>query len=129
MDEGHGRGHGAWLLLSNALRAVIPARRFDVETVDVGPIDWSFLNQVDWVQVLRILLSFSRLQPLVLERHEIEFELQEVDGLHVLPCVELEDRGHEAVREEEAREPERPRMPFQHPPPHERDSVMQVLKP
>lgn len=86
MNDWHSRDHLAWCLLRNALRGVVPAGRFNVEAIDVDSICRRLLNQINWNEVLQILLAVRLLRCLLIEGHEIEFELQEIDGFHVLSC-------------------------------------------
>lgn len=86
MDDRHSGDHDAWCLLRNALRGAVPAGRFNVEAIDVDSIYGSLLNQINFLEVLQILLAVRLLGCPLIKGHEIEFELQEIDGFHVLSC-------------------------------------------
>ena len=107
----------------------VPAGRFDVETINVDSINGGLINEINDIEVLQILLTLRVLRHLLVKAHEIEFELQEIDGFLMLSCVYLEDGRHKPMREEESREPEGFWIPLHHPLSHELNSLMQILKP
>mmetsp|Transcript_18745 Transcript_18745/g.47533 ORF Transcript_18745/g.47533 Transcript_18745/m.47533 type:complete len:280 (+) Transcript_18745:541-1380(+) len=116
MDDRQRAVHDARLRLLKepavAVRVARPARAVQPQPVDVDA-------------VLGPRLDLGR----VAVRRHTEPEAQRIDRDRVLARVHLKHAGHEALREEEARQPEAARQPVLQPAAHERDARVVVLDP
>mmetsp|Transcript_112909 Transcript_112909/g.231051 ORF Transcript_112909/g.231051 Transcript_112909/m.231051 type:complete len:204 (-) Transcript_112909:2194-2805(-) len=111
-DHGHGLEEHVLVRLSEHTPVKVPTGALQEHAVEVH-------------SVLRISLQFAHIQDLRSAREE----LQRVDGYFRLARVQLQRRCHEALREEEARQPETLRRALYEPVHHELDAQDEVVHP